>query len=93
MENLRPPARWGGGGVGTRSWMEDLEPTELRLRDVECLRMSALRSTPEALESEGKMIVRRTTVFWPASWCWRGRCGNSWLLRIGGLVSVDGLGE
>lgn len=60
--------------MGTRSWMEDLEPTEARLRDADCLRTNAPKSKPDALESEGKMMVRRTTVFWAASCCcWRGR--------------------
>ncbi len=63
MEYRRPPPRCGGGGVGTRSCTDRLEPMEARRRDEDCLRISALKSMVDILESDGKMIVRRTTAF------------------------------
>ena len=69
VENRRTPPRCGGGGVGTRSWMERPELTDARRRDVECLRISALRSIVDIRASEGTMIVRRTIVFGLGSCC------------------------
>ena len=69
VENLRAPPRCGGGGVGTRSWIERPELTDARRRDVDCLRMSACRSMVDIRASEGTMIVRRTIVFGLGSCC------------------------
>ena len=98
MENRRPAARCGGGGVGTRSCTDVFEDTDARRRETDCFLIMAWKSRADILESEGKMMVRRTTAFGAAfgcCCCCRGRsaCGPSWLLRPEGLISIDGLGE
>lgn len=63
VENRRPRLALGGGGVGARSCTERLE-TEvalaLRRRD-ECFLIKTLKSIVDDLDSDGKMMVLRTT--------------------------------
>ena len=69
MENRRPAARWGGGGVGTRSWTELFDDTDARRRELVCFRIMAWKSRADILASDGKMMVLRTIAFGTASCC------------------------